>query len=108
MLKLMEQEPTVRRVFFKLLAYTGCRKGEALGLEWPDIDFSTGDIHIEREAEYSKEKGNYTDTPKTPTSIRVLKAPDELLADLQCLKEEQEQTARGRGYVGKFFPGICQ
>lgn len=97
MLKLMEREPAVRRVFFKLLAYTGCRKGEALGLEWQDIDFYTGVIHIERESEYSKEKGNYTDTPKTPTSIRTLKVPDELLEDLQCLQEEQEQNKRAVG-----------
>ena len=31
-----------------LAIYTGMRKGEILGLEWQDIDFDAGIIHIER------------------------------------------------------------
>jgi len=39
--------PKYRRVFLFLLG-TGCRVGEALGLQWGDLDFPNRLIHIER------------------------------------------------------------
>lgn len=109
MLKLMEKEPTVRRIFFKLLAYTGCRKGEALGLEWPDFDFHTGIIHIEREAEYSKEKGYYTNTPKNSNVYPHVKSPKRIAGRFTTLaRRAGTECAGSRGYVGKFFPSIRQ
>jgi hypothetical protein len=35
-----------------------------LGLEWPDIDFETGQISVRRESEYLETVGIYTDDPK--------------------------------------------
>jgi len=37
---------------------------EILGLEWPDIDFETGQISVRRESEYLETVGIYTDDPK--------------------------------------------
>lgn len=34
--------------FFRLLAYSGIRKGEALALEWKDVDLAQDTITIER------------------------------------------------------------
>lgn len=38
------------RTFFILLALTGLRAGEALGLQWQDIDFDRRAIHVRRSA----------------------------------------------------------
>ena len=37
-----EKASTDYKVFFNLLAYCGLRRGEALGIEYKDIDFKTG------------------------------------------------------------------
>jgi integrase len=48
----LAQEPW--RTFFVLLALTGLRAGEALGLQWADIDFDHKCIQIRRSAWYGK------------------------------------------------------
>lgn len=48
----LAQEPW--RTFFVLLTMTGMRAGEALGLQWSDIDFDHNCIHIRRSAWYGK------------------------------------------------------
>jgi integrase len=42
--------PAERRwyVFILVLLHTGCRRGEVLGLKWPDIDFENKRIRIRR------------------------------------------------------------
>ena len=39
-LKLLESEPLKYRVFFNLAVFSGFRRGELLGLEWKDVDFT--------------------------------------------------------------------
>ncbi|MGN1089229.1 MAG: tyrosine recombinase XerC, partial [Huintestinicola sp.] len=46
--KLLKTAPLKYRAFFTLDIYSGMRRGEMLGLEWKDIDFPTGVIHIQR------------------------------------------------------------
>lgn len=59
---------------FLLIFDCGLRKGEALGLQWEDIDFSNGKMSIKRERLLSAEKGDMlvTDDPKTKQGIRTL------------------------------------
>lgn len=79
-------------VFFMLAAYTGCRKGELLGLEWKDVDFANAVISIRRAYYYSSaEHTSYTDTPKTKKSQRCLKLPVCVMEALQVLKEWQDR-----------------
>ncbi len=66
-------EPTKYRAFFFLIAYSGFRRSEMLGLEWKDIDFEHNVITIKRTSNYTAERGTYTDTTKTKRSQRVLK-----------------------------------
>ena len=62
--------------FYTLAVYTGFRLGELIGLEWKDINFETNVITVNRTCLYSKSKGGlYTETPKTPQSMRSLKVP---------------------------------
>ena len=86
-------------VFFMLAAYTGCRKGELLGLEWKDVDFLNDVISIRRAYYYSSaEHTSYTDTPKTKKSQRSLKLPAcvmEALRELRAWQDRQREVCGG-------------
>lgn len=85
------------RVYFNLLAYLGLRRGEALGLEYKDINFETGLISIVRTSNYSKKEGTYTSTPKTNSSIRSMVAPPKVLELIKELKVKHEELAENLG-----------
>ncbi len=89
-LKMLETAPLKWCTFFTLNIYSGMRRGEMLGLEWKDIDFETGIVHIQRTSNYTKAKGIYTDTTKAENSVRFIKLPPEIIAILEKFKAEQE------------------
>ncbi|MCS5420265.1 MULTISPECIES: site-specific integrase [Psychrilyobacter] len=69
-------------LIFSLLYYSGCRIGEVLALNTKDLNFDDGSININKT--YSKiDKKGYITTPKTKSSIRVIKVPDFLMDDLK-------------------------
>ena len=78
-------------VFFTLAMYTGLRKGELLGLEWKDFDFEHNLMTVVRTSMLAKGRGMYTDTPKTKTSQRVLKIPDNIVELLRRYKAYQDK-----------------
>ncbi|MDF3004812.1 MAG: integrase family protein [Oscillospiraceae bacterium] len=91
-LKTLETEaPPFWRVFYNLAIYSGFRRGELLGLEWKDIDFDTGVISIRRTSLYTKERGVYTDTPKTKGSSRSLKMSRGIIDLLKWYKAFQTE-----------------
>ena len=53
--------------------------------------FRLGFIHVQRTSNYTKEKGIYTDTTKTESSVRYVKVPMEIIALLALYKEEQDE-----------------
>lgn len=69
-------KPIMFAVVFAL--YTGCRRGEVMGLQWKDVDFDEGVIHISkqlnREPNIDDPNGKKTDIkitePKTKSSVR--------------------------------------
>ena len=90
--------PTHYKVFFMLLIHLGMRKGEALAIEWKDIDFSAKSVFIRRNSQYrNSSTGVYTTLPKTKGSIRCLKLPDEIIDLLPKLKAEQEELKKNVG-----------
>ena len=93
LLELFEQEPDENYMFvcfYTVAIYTGFRLGELLGLEWKDIDFDTNVLSVKRTSLYTKEKGIYTDTPKTASSIRSLKVPQGVMDCLVKWKNLQD------------------
>lgn len=50
--KVTELEPKGFNLLPLLLYYTGCRRGEAMALEWEDIDRNARVIHVTKEVEY--------------------------------------------------------
>lgn len=72
----LESEPLKWKAIINLLIFTGCRKGEILGLKWSKIDFDNCTIKIDNTLLYSRSKGIYEDTPKTGKSRAVMLPPE--------------------------------
>jgi integrase len=86
--------PAKVRVLGRLLAETGCRRGEAFNLRWDDVDLKQGLIHIR-----SKEGW----TPKTALSERTIPIGQELQSQLQQMaKQNASAKEKNSDYV---FPG---
>lgn len=64
-----------------LLAYTGLRKGEALGLQWENINFEDKTLTVERTRDYDGVR-----TPKTKNSYRTLLIDETLITHLKTYK----------------------
>lgn len=86
-------EPLKYKAFFFLIAYSGFRRSEMLGLEWKDVDFENNIITIKRTSNYTAERGIYTDTTKTKRSQRVLKISPYIMEILKEYKLEQDEEA---------------
>lgn len=66
-----ENEPLSKKSLINLFIWTGCRKGEILGLKWDCIDFKENSITIKRNLCYTVQKGIYLDTPKNGKSRKI-------------------------------------
>lgn len=89
----MDGEPLKYKAFFYLMAYSGFRRGEMLGLEWKDIDFEHNVISVHRTSNQTAERGIYTDTTKTKRSQRTLKISPYIMEMLKALKAEQDSES---------------
>lgn len=63
----LAQEPW--RTLFIVLAMTGLRAGEALGLQWGDVDFEHHCIHIRRSAWYGKAQSTKSKSSAAPITM---------------------------------------
>lgn len=73
---------------FMLDLSTGLRRGELMGLQWDDLNMTTGELRIERQV--SRVNGELKIfPPKTKSSIRTLVLPPPVL---KVLKEYQSST----------------
>ena len=66
------------RLLIQFAVFTGMRSGEIRGLQWGDIDWSSGQIHIRR----SWKEGQYHE-PKTQASLRRIGLPEFLVTELR-------------------------
>ena len=88
-----EKAPTEYKLFYYLLAYCGLRRGEALGLEFHDIDYKTSIVTLERTSNYHVGYGVYTDSLKNTASYRALLLQPKILSLVKQLKAERKQQA---------------
>jgi len=86
--------PEPWRTFFILLALTGMRAGEALGLQWADIDFDHKCIQIRRSAWYGKVQSTKSKKSAAPVTL-----PDTLAGILNRYKAEWKPNAQGFLFV---------
>lgn len=81
------------KVAIILTIFTGFRLGELMGLEWDDINFNDGIVSVNRSSQYLADKGVFTKTPKTESSIRDVAIPEfviSLLHEYKLWYEEQK------------------
>ena len=83
---------SVLNTIVKVLLYTGMRSGEALGLQWSDIDFDKRLITINHTLSDVGGK-HFLTTPKTKTSHRNIYITDSLLEILKEHKKKQHELA---------------
>lgn len=72
MLSLLGAVPIQYRTMTKLLLFTGLRRGELMGLEWKDIDLTSGEMQVIRTSQYIGNKTIITKEPKTLAGRRKL------------------------------------
>ena len=83
--------------FFRLLAFTGMRKGEALALNWSDIDFDKKLVHITKGVVLDENEIPIISTTKTKKSVRTVSVDAETIATLKKWKLEQAKELMSIG-----------
>lgn len=87
---LKEEANTKAFTFFRLLAFSGIRKGEALALTWNDLDFKNNEMRINKAISRGKENQLYVKSTKTGVA-RTLKMDQETMRILKAWRIQQKQ-----------------
>lgn len=97
-LEYAEQHPNYKiYAFFRLLAYSGMRKGEALALTWTDINFKDNEISINKAIGQGISQKLYIKATKTNTD-RTIKMDEATMVILKEWKKKQQQAYLTLGY----------
>ena len=92
-----------------LIAYTGLRRGEALGLTWPNVDLDRGHLTVEGSLVRGRERGLIVEPPKTEQGRRGVDLDDGTTQVLAEHRAEQQHAIRILGDVyadeGRVFAG---
>lgn len=90
-LKALEHEKNLKAfTLFRLLAFSGMRKGEALALTWNDFNFSTQELRINKALSRGKDNKLYVKTTKTGIA-RSIKLDEKTILILKRWEEEQKK-----------------
>ncbi len=87
------EKRTPRLYGILLCLYSGIRLGELLALKWEDLNLSDGLLTVSKSCHDSWENGVYTkvtDTPKTPSSVRLIPLPFRLLPYLADARSKSD------------------
>ena len=99
--KTLEKENNLKNLaIFRLLAFTGARIGEILALNWQDINFKDGQLHINKTLATTKD-GLKIQTPKTKTSNRLISLDKNTLTVLKKHKLNQKEEIFKKGLEKK-------
>ena len=102
-LKALESEPWHIRAIIEVALFTGCRRGEIVGLKWADIDFENQRISVKRSI-YKLSDGKAREKePKSKTSIRTISIPERLC---KTLTEYRLQQNRHIAYLGDSWKNL--
>ncbi|MDT2402499.1 tyrosine-type recombinase/integrase [Enterococcus avium] len=87
-----ENEPYKIFAFLYLMANTGCRKGEIMGLQWDCIDFENKTLEIHQTLARGENRRLYLEEPKTVHSFRTIPLGDETISILKMWRKVQRET----------------
>ncbi len=93
-----EHDPDKWYTFFRLLAYSGCRKGELLALTWNDVNFSKDTISINKTLTMGLENKLIIQPPKTKKGKRVLSMDASTMQIMKEWKSKQAKEMLSLGY----------
>ncbi|KOO48777.1 site-specific integrase [Viridibacillus arvi] len=89
-LNCFEKENNVKAyTLFRLLAFSGMRKGEALALTWKNINFNENEIHINTAISRGKDNQLYVKSTKTGIA-RTIKMDERTMAILKEWRKKQK------------------
>lgn len=94
------------RTMIYLMAFTGARKGEIVGLKWDCVDFQNNTVTIKETLNYTVEKGIYSDTTKNGKQ-RTIDVDENVMKMLKTLRAEQI-TAIGKKMKKQGKKGIAK
>ena len=80
---LLELKDNRAYTFFRVLAFVGLRKGEAMALTWNDIDFKSNLIHVSKTLAELQGGNSIIQDTKTESSNRIVKADNKTMAILK-------------------------
>lgn len=84
-----ENESSKVYTFFYVMANTGVRTGELLGLQWSAINFNTNTLEISQTLTRGKNRRLYLEEPKTKNSVRTIPLSDTTVAVLKEWRKHQ-------------------
>jgi integrase len=89
------------RGLWRFLAMTGCRRGEALGLMWDDVDLEAGTATIRQQRTIAG-GSVVTGPPKTGAGFRTVALDAAMVAELRAVRARQltDRMAMGAGWRG--------
>ncbi len=93
----LKKAPIKYQLFFSLLANTGVRAEEIIGLKWECVDLDKKTIYIENAVSYSKRKGNIEHRLKTDSSYRYVAIRNEVVNLFKIYKKAQSELIEALG-----------
>lgn len=87
-----------RATFFRLIAFTGMRKGEAIALTWKDIDLKNHQITINKTIVRGEDAKLIVQSPKTRASNRTVDVDLKTISILKDWKKIQSKELSELGF----------
>ncbi|WP_017623401.1 site-specific integrase [Nocardiopsis chromatogenes] len=82
---------------FHLVTICGLRRGEVLGLRWPDIDLDQGAVRVVRQLQAHRGRGLVESAPKCAASRRTVMVDHATVGVLRRHRWRQQKEAERRG-----------
>ncbi len=96
MLKFLEKAKEANHRDYRKMVmafYTGMRRGEILGLHWPDVDLDETKLMVRWTLQRIKGQGlKFKPKPKTKAGYRVIELPKTVVDMLKEIQKEQAET----------------